>query len=151
MPWLPGTHVWLKALKKEGLVIEKGSQGVYTVSVGTVSFRCRENELENAPSIKPEIKSHSRMSSPAKSRRSLQPAHARSVDLHGYTVEDAMRVLEQALSDAIMSGCDRLEILHGLGTGKVMRATHRLLRSSSIVRSFKHELNNPGVTIAYFG
>ena len=151
MPFREQQRVRIIHLKRDGVVTGVHSKGMYTVEVGTVSFKCREEDIVEAEAVPEGKKETSKISSPAKSRRSLQPVKATSIDLHGKTVDDALRLLDQALSDAVMAGNDRLEIVHGLGTGRVLDAVHRALRSSEIVRNFKYDISNPGVTIAYFG
>lgn len=72
-----------------------------------------------------------------------------SLDLHGRSVEESVRELEQSLSDAIMAGAPQIEVIHGLGSGKVMRAVHKYLSKSPVVHAFKLDAGNPGVTIVY--
>lgn len=72
-----------------------------------------------------------------------------SLDLHGKSVSDALHELEYFMSDAIMSGSGQVEVIHGLGTGRLQRATHEYLRKCKVVRAFKVQEGNPGTTIVY--
>lgn len=71
-----------------------------------------------------------------------------SVDLHGLTADQALALIEKTLSDALVKGSERLEIIHGLGSGKLKQVTHDYLRNSQHVRSFHLDIANPGATIA---
>ncbi|MCB0360487.1 MAG: Smr/MutS family protein, partial [Bdellovibrionales bacterium] len=72
-----------------------------------------------------------------------------SVDLHGKTRLEALSELERLLDRALLGGMDRLEIIHGLGTGALRDVTHDFLRASTHIRSFEVDMRNPGTTWAY--
>ncbi len=72
-----------------------------------------------------------------------------SLDLHGKNVSDAVHELEYFISDAVMSGAGQVEVIHGLGTGKLQRAVHDYLKKCIVVRAFKIPAGNPGTTVVY--
>lgn len=72
-----------------------------------------------------------------------------AIDLHGVTVREAVEQLEKTLDRALLANANQIEIMHGLGTGKVKDAVHKYLSSSRHVKNFRVSINNPGVTIAY--
>ncbi|RLA99593.1 MAG: hypothetical protein DRG37_04400 [Deltaproteobacteria bacterium] len=53
----------------------------------------------------------------------------------GLRVDEALPVVEKALDDAILSGQDTLEIIHGSGTGRLKSAIRAYLKEVSFVRS----------------
>lgn len=71
------------------------------------------------------------------------------LDLHGMTVSEAIDRLEIWLSSAVMRRTERASVVHGIGTGKVMNAVHQRLRELSVVRTFKLNQSNPGMTDVY--
>ena len=71
------------------------------------------------------------------------------LDLHGLTVAEARERLETALDDALLEGAQCLEILHGLGSGKLMKAVHDYLAASRHIKNYTIAPGNPGLTIAY--
>lgn len=73
-----------------------------------------------------------------------------SLDLHGRSVEQALHEIEYFISDAVMANLGQVEIIHGLGSGKVQRATHGFLKKCGVVRAFKLKEGNPGTTVVFF-
>lgn len=46
----------------------------------------------------------------------------------GLRADEALTVVEKAIDNAIISGQDRLEIIHGSGTGRLKNAIRKYLR-----------------------
>ena len=55
-----------------------------------------------------------------------------------------------AVNRAIMDGYRELQIIHGIGTGKVRTAVEKSLTTLEVVKSFKLDPNNPGQTRVFF-
>jgi dsDNA-specific endonuclease/ATPase MutS2 len=82
-----------------------------------------------------------------------EPGPARNVveiDLHGLTVEAALVRVEAALNDALLADAAGLRIIHGRSGGRLKAAVHQLLRQLSVVRNFRVDPRNGGVTIVMF-
>lgn len=73
----------------------------------------------------------------------------RRIDLHGLAVEEALNTLERTLDKAILAEFERLEVIHGLGSGKLKQAIHKYLSNSSSISHFKLDEQNPGLTLVY--
>jgi DNA mismatch repair protein MutS2 len=83
------------------------------------------------------------------SRRGKQKNKTPELDLHGFSVSEAIERLEHWLSSAIMNKSEKVSIIHGLGTGKVKAAVHKRLGELSIVRNFRLNELNSGMTDVY--
>ncbi len=73
------------------------------------------------------------------------------VDLRGLRVDEALDRVLEALDDAAGAGRGRVEIIHGLGTGRLRKAVRRFLRESPYVARAEdaaREEGGDGVTIA---
>ena len=73
-----------------------------------------------------------------------------SVDLHGYTVEEAIVELDKYLDDAFLAGLHEVSVIHGKGTGALRSGIHQFLRRHPHVESFrlgKYGEGEGGVTI----
>ncbi len=73
-----------------------------------------------------------------------------SVDLHGYTVEEAIVELDKYLDDAFLAGLHEVSVIHGKGTGALRSGIHQFLRRHPHVDSFrlgKYGEGEGGVTI----
>ena len=75
---------------------------------------------------------------------------AAKVDLYGMWVVDARKAVEQAINAALVAGVDRIEIVHGIGTGAVKKAVLEYLKQLPIPHTAKGDGLNPGVTWVYF-
>ena len=75
------------------------------------------------------------------------PVPSRVLDLHGKTVLEALDALDSFLNDALLEGCDDVQVIHGRSGGKLKAAVHGRLRQLPSVRAFRLDPTNPGVTM----
>lgn len=137
---------------KQGVVDEVSPGGRYRVRVGGVAIWCREDDLAAADAGSP--KKRKRASPPETGRPGRTPAERRGpparLDLHGLRVDDALARVDAAIDRALLDDVERLEVVHGLGTGRIRDALHRHLGSLTVVAAFRLDPANPGVTWVYF-
>ena len=96
------------------------------------------------------IVGRAKSSSALTSRPSPPPGATARLDLRGARVEDALVTLEARIDAVLLSGGDRLEIIHGVGTGALRDAVRRRLRELREVREVRdaEAPGRDGVTIA---
>lgn len=73
-----------------------------------------------------------------------------SINLHGYTVEEAIVELDKYLDDAFLAGLQEVSIIHGKGTGALRSGVQSYLRHHPHVEKFrlgKYGEGETGVTI----
>jgi DNA mismatch repair protein MutS2 len=142
--------VLILPLKKKGRVAGILRSGRYQVAAGSLVVECREGELCPAEE-KP--KRWAQHAGPAERGVALagprRTGETRPLDLHGRSVAESLPLVEQAVSDAVLSDLTRIEIVHGIGTGKVKAAVHACLTSLKAVKRFELAPSNPGTTIVY--
>jgi DNA mismatch repair protein MutS2 len=144
MPYEPGDEVVVLALNRRGRVIDRLG-GRYRVAVGSLVSTCAEDELRS-----PHSDGRRRRRTPV-----VQPAadsapsvtHARRIDLHGLTTEEARAALLAFVNDALLDGIAEIAVVHGIGTGRVRRAVLDELTHIPAVRHVRPHPTNPGVTI----
>jgi DNA mismatch repair protein MutS2 len=146
-----GSEVLIRTLKRRGVVVEMLKAGVYRVQVGAMTITAGEKDLE-APALSKKKKGHQAPSvsaerDPHPAASGAEPA---SIDLHGLTVDDARNRVAGYISRAILAGHERVEIIHGIGTGRLKAAVTKDLRSLTAVRAVKPHPTNPGITLVYF-
>ena len=156
-----GAQVVVTAIHKTGRVVEATRGGRYRVRVGGVVMACREEELLEAAPDRKSKKAAKRESRAGESRSATGESHPKGwnlrgeqretrsievIDLHGLTVEEAVRAVEERLDAALLAGVERLEIIHGRSSGRIKIAVHKLLRELTVVRRFEVAPENPGVT-----
>jgi len=140
--------VILKQFQKEGAIIQILPNDYYIVLYGNISIKCHVSQLEISNNIKrPSSSFHKECIGVTFVKRAKTPT---KLDLHGYFVEEAIRLLEDTINDCIMAGGHELEIIHGIGTGKVKTAVLKYLKTSPLIRNYKEVMGNPGTTRAFF-
>ena len=60
---------------------------------------------------------------------------------------DALARAEEVLNDAILADVAEIRLIHGRRGGRIREALHRRLRELGIVRGFRVDPKNPGVTV----
>ena len=72
---------------------------------------------------------------------------ATSLDLHGMTAEEAIGALDAFLNDALLAQHAEVRVIHGRSGGRLKAAVQARLRQLPVVRAFRVDPANPGVTI----
>jgi len=62
------------------------------------------------------------------------PLAATRVDVRGYDVEDAWRLVDRAVDRCLVTGMRELEVVHGKGTGRLRAVIGERLRDDPRVR-----------------
>lgn len=77
-------------------------------------------------------------SKPKRANFSIEKPKKASVnlDLHGLRVEEALELVDKFISDSLLSGFDELLIYHGVGSGRLARATREFLKEHPSVVSY---------------
>lgn len=152
MPYTKNQAVLVASLKRQGVIVERLHDGKYRVAVGSMVVECAEKDLKALAPGAVDKSQHSQ--GPRKHHPALSPKKptkdAPTLDLHGLTVEEAMAKVTHAIDRAIIEDIERLRILHGVGTGRIMDALHKYLKTLDVVAEFKLDQSNRGVTWVYF-
>ena len=77
-----------------------------------------------------------------------------SVDVRGERAEDALRMVDRLLDDAVRRDCEVVMVIHGHGTGALKKAVREHLGRLPFVRRTRPGLpgeGGEGVTIAWIG
>ena len=126
-----------------GEVVERLSAGRLLIALGGMRITVEEREI--AALLGKAVPRPAALVRPQAST----DATAR-LDLRGARVEDALAALESRIDAVLLSGGERLEIIHGVGTGALRDAVRRRLRELPEVREVR-DADAPGrdgVTIA---
>lgn len=142
-----GELVLITRLKRHGTLLAIAKGGKCKVLVDDKFITCPVADLQPAePNPQPgeaASKQHKR------SRPKAQTAPL-VIDLHGCTTTETTIQVQMAVNRAIMDGYRELQIIHGIGTGKVRTAVEESLTTLEVVKSFKLDPNNPGQTRVFF-
>lgn len=141
-----GTPVQIISTGQLGTVVEAADRkGRVRVAVGSIEMVVSISDIRRRALSKESIGA-AKYSSRRKRGKSL--ARTRKIDLHGKTVEEALGIIEEAINRAVLEGVDEIEIVHGIGTGRVKNATRNYLATLESFVTFAAHISNPGITIA---
>jgi DNA mismatch repair protein MutS2 len=139
-----GDRVRVISLKKDGVVHSILGGGKYRVAIGSLTITCAARDLTPTTSPRP---------APTKpltpSHSSNHPRPPQSLDLHGLTVDQAIRKLDSWIDAVVLSDLTHVKVVHGLGRGKIQRAVHERLHAIRSVKRFSINQWNAGETDVY--
>lgn len=131
----PGTKVYVPSLNQDG-IIQSSPNGKGEVLVLSNSIRLMLSWRE----LKPPAQAQNPTANLVRRSSSISVAlqdQDRTLDLRGKTTEEALRELEDALDQAVLSKEDRLKVVHGHGTEVLKKAVRTFLSRSLYVKKWK--------------
>ena len=60
-----------------------------------------------------------------------------SIDIHGYTCDEAINLIEKYIDDAILANLSQIKIIHGKGMGILKKAVSDYLKKNPYVKNFR--------------
>jgi DNA mismatch repair protein MutS2 len=138
----PGQKVFLPALGLSGKVLAAtGRDGRLEVQVRKVKLRVLPEEITpgngEMESVVPGGAHH---------RGLLPPEWLPSLNVVGLRVDEALPLVDRLLDQAMLHGQEKVDIIHGVGTGKLKAAVWDHLKRHRAVKEM-HGGDNPGVTV----
>ena len=130
-----GQAVFHKKSKKRGLVIDMDeSSSKAQISIGNMKLTVDSSEL--IPELKipskqeddQEMEKHWSVSSSYMDKKEL--------NLIGYTVSDALPLVDKMIDQALVHGYAQLKIIHGIGSGILKKAIREHLKENFYVKDF---------------
>lgn len=149
-----GDFIYLRGLPEPGEVLTAVEDGALDVQLGALRTRVRVEQIER---LAPSAASRSDDSRPLRGmgttvanmpRPPVDPGS--KIDLRGQVTDDALPMVDSFLDVAYRAGQNRLEVVHGKGTGALRRAVRDLLRKHPLVTKFESaepKQGGDGVTI----
>jgi len=140
--------VLVKALKRKGRIKEITKSGTYRVALGNMLILVSAAELEL-------IEENVKKKTPSKKVRASYPKLRQKInlpiclDLHGLNSSESEARVESYIEQAVRADLSEVQIMHGIGTGKLRATVHACLRKLRVVSAFKLDEANPGVTRVY--
>ncbi len=119
----PGAHVYVRRFGQEGTVLSAAGQRV-EVQVGVIRVTVDREDLEV---VAPPPSETARL--PESRRTVVSPR----VDLRGMTVDEALFELDHRIDEASLANMEKLEIIHGKGTGALRSAVTQYLKTHPMV------------------
>ena len=141
----PGDSVRICSLGADATVLEApDGKGMVAVQAGIMKMTVHYTDLE-----KKQGKSGKKAARTSSVRLVHKPVPL-SLNLHGYTVEEALLEIDKYLDDAFVAGLSEVSIIHGKGTGALRSGVQNYLRDHPHVAKFrlgKYGEGEAGVTV----
>jgi DNA mismatch repair protein MutS2 len=135
-----GQRIFLPALGLPGEVLAVDKHGRLTVQARQVKLKARPEEV--IP-----LGGNGERNAPAGGVSYRLPAdQLPSLNLVGLRVEEALPLVDRLLDQAILQGAERVDIIHGTGTGRLKQAIREHLQHHTMVKAVHGDVN-PGVTL----
>lgn len=142
-----GEIIYVKSFKRQGILLGKlPEKNKVVVQMGVIRATISVDDIELT-----EIKDIQNTSFEFKGIKIEQVPL--KIDLHGYSVEEALEKLDKYLDSAYLNGMSYVYIEHGKGTGILREAIFEFLRKRPHISHFQTAMpseGGTGVTIVYF-
>jgi DNA mismatch repair protein MutS2 len=137
-----GQKVFLPALGLYGEIQETQTRdGRLEVQVRKVKLRVSPEELTLLSVAAPGTGAAGKVQT-----HFLPPERMPSLNLVGLRVDEALPLVDRLLDQAVLNGQEKVDIIHGVGTGRLKRAIWDHLQHHTQVKAL-HGDDNPGVTV----
>jgi DNA mismatch repair protein MutS2 len=124
-----GSHVRLKGSDTVGEILSALDRGMYLVLAGGLKIKVPGDELRPAPAASGAVRRVPGVE--------LQIEAKNEIDLRGMYGDEAISAVEKFISDALVTGLHRVDIIHGKGTGALRKRITAFLKSNSAIKSFR--------------
>ncbi|MFA3781877.1 endonuclease MutS2 [Melioribacteraceae bacterium 4301-Me] len=142
-----GDYVSIKNTNTVGIIsgIDENKNKAIIV-IGSIKLQSKISDLVHANKIEPQT---------ADFKRNLYDSkiHNYRLDIRGKRVDESEKEIIKFLDDAYSSGVDRIEILHGKGTGALKQKVQEILKNYKYVKNYYFadiESGGDGITIVEF-
>lgn len=149
MGFEPGDRVHVSGFGK-GVVLQVRNSGRHLVEIKGRAVEVTAGQLtaiDAAPKPSRRRRSSSASATEAPPHAPTSRSAPASIDLHGKTVDEAIEVLDAFLNEALLAGLAEVRVIHGKSGGRLKAAVHTRLGALSVVRGFRVDGSNAGVTI----
>ncbi|CAM3752295.1 endonuclease MutS2 [Mesobacillus zeae] len=143
----PGDEVLVTSFGQKGHLVEQINEKEWQVQIGILKMKVDEKNLQYVAAPK------------QKETRQVATVKGRDyhvgleLDLRGERYEDALMRTEKYIDDSLLAGYPRVSIIHGKGTGALMRGVQEYLKNHRSVKKIRFGEageGGTGVTIVEF-
>lgn len=131
--WKEGARVFSKMTGREGFLVRKEKDGVWSVQFGSIKINAAEKELRLAEAqdiARPPLWQYT----PPDEKQSESPAY--ELRLLGLRADEALAALQKQIDLCVIRGLKNFSVIHGKGTGVLQEAVHEYLKTCPAVQDF---------------
>ena len=138
--FLPGDEVHVLSFNQNGHIISEISEKEYEVQLGILKMKVSSDQLQLIK--RPEPLKTKPLTTIKGSSYHVKP----ELDLRGERYEDALNRLDKYIDEALLAGYNQVSIIHGKGTGALMKGVHEFAKNHPMIKSYKFANVNAGGT-----
>jgi DNA mismatch repair protein MutS2 len=130
-----GQKVWLSSLGREGVVMSQPDKdGRMEVLVGAVKIKLLQQDIKTAGKGVGGGRVFRGRSRGGVDIQETAPMSSPTLNIIGLRVEEALPLVDRLLDQAVLHGCQQVDIIHGIGTGRLKKAVREHLRHHALVK-----------------
>ena len=140
----PNMEVFVRKFNQNGIVLSRISKSnEVQVQIGVIKTNVSIDELEKAHNDNFNKKTDNNKTNTNNTLTSTYSNLSKAknikseINVIGLNVEEATFVVDKFLDDATLSKLTSVRIVHGKGTGKLMKGIHKFLKTNPHVKSFR--------------
>lgn len=127
-----GTTVYIGHLKQEGTILNVPKSKQVQVQVGNAKLMLPISSITKIIGIKEKNFAGSSCYKTNKAKTATS-----EINVIGYNVDEAVFIVDKYLDDCALAKLSTIRIVHGKGTGALMKGIHSFLKTNSHVKSFR--------------
>ena len=135
----PGVEVLVLSYNQRGNLVRLAKDGRWEVQMGLITTKLSEDEFEP---IKPE-ETVKKVKTKAVKKTVTSNIKAQ-LDLRGVRYEEAQKMLDDYMDQALLANLHQITIVHGIGTGVIRDMVREYLQRSRHVKSYTYAPQNAG-------
>ncbi|GFH42687.1 endonuclease MutS2 [Lactococcus hodotermopsidis] len=135
----PGAEVLVLSYNQRGNLVRLAKDGRWEVQMGLISTKLSEDEFEP---IEPEEAVKKVKTKAVK--KSVTTSIKAQLDLRGTRYEEAQKMLDDYIDQALLANLHQITIVHGIGTGVIREMVREYLQRSRHVKSYEYAPQNAG-------
>ncbi len=132
----PGQKVWIIPLGQRGVVVSgPDKEGRQEVQVGAVKLRLTPQDMQATKGNAEEGRIfRGRAKGGVSMAEESQTWQSPTLNIIGLRVDEALPLVDRLLDQAVLHGCRQVEIIHGLGTGRLQQAVRQHVRQHCMIK-----------------
>ncbi len=135
----PGVEVLVLSYNQRGNLVRLAKDGRWEVQMGLITTKLSEDEFEP---IEPE-ETVKKVKTKAVKKTVTSNIKAQ-LDLRGVRYEEAQKLLDDYMDQALLANLHQITIVHGIGTGVIRDMVREYLQRSRHVKSYTYAPQNAG-------
>lgn len=135
----PGVEVLVLSYNQRGNLVRLAKDGRWEVQMGLITTKLSEDEFEP---IEPE-ETVKKVKTKAVKKTVTSNIKAQ-LDLRGVRYEEAQKMLDDYMDQALLANLHQITIVHGIGTGVIRDMVREYLQRSRYVKSYTYAPQNAG-------